>query len=252
MPAEQNPIDSSTSLPRHVVLIPDGNGRWAAERGKPVREGHRQGARAVEGFLRACRSLQIPVATIWAFSTENWGRETLEVGAIMRLVDFYLRRNRKRFRKEQMRFCQIGRRDRLTTRYPRLAELIRALEEETRDYDRYTLNLAIDYGGRDEVIRAVRRLVEASPEPEAVTWGRLSESLDTAGQPDLIIRTSGEHRLSGILPLQSAYAELLFIPRLLPELTEEDFTQAMLGFANRDRRFGLRPGGFMDPTQGSE
>ncbi|MCK4412323.1 MAG: di-trans,poly-cis-decaprenylcistransferase [Candidatus Eisenbacteria sp.] len=251
MPAQQH-TGSSRALPRHVVLIPDGNGRWALQHGKPAAAGHLQGARSVEGFLKACRKLQIPVATVWAFSTENWGREGVEVKAIMRLVDFYLRRNRARFRKEQMRFRHLGRRDRLAERYPRLMELIRMLEEETRDYRRYTLNLALDYGGRDEVLRAVRRLVGESERPEAVTWERLRESLDTADQPDvdLIIRTSGEHRLSGILPLQSIYAELLFIPRLLPELSEKDFTEALLGFTNRDRRFGLRPDGPAEPVVG--
>lgn len=252
----QRDRSGSGDLPRHVVLIPDGNGRWARRQGKPISEGHRQGARAVEGFLKACRSLAVPVATVWAFSTENWGRNPAEIGAIMRLIDFYLRRNRKRFREEQMRLRHVGRRDRIAEHYPHLAGLIRDLEAETREYGRQTLNLALDYGGRDEVVRAVRRIVAAGERPEGITWERLDDCLDTAGQPevDLIIRTSGEQRLSGILPLQSVYAELLFIPRLLPELTEADFTEAMQAFAQRDRRFGRRPGcgGDLPPGGGDD
>jgi undecaprenyl diphosphate synthase len=225
------------------VLIPDGNGRWAREHGRPVPEGHLQGARAVEAFLRVCRDWRISVATVWAFSTENWGRSRAEVDAIMRLIGIYLRRNRPRFRREGMRFRHVGRRDRLAGSHPGLARLIEQMEAETRDLTTYTLNLALDYGGRDEALRAVRKMVEAGTPPAEVTWERLADALDTASQPDpdLILRTSGEHRLSGILPLQSVYAELVFVPRLLPDMTEEDFREAIREFARRKRRFGLRP-----------
>ncbi|MFH1142926.1 MAG: polyprenyl diphosphate synthase [Candidatus Eisenbacteria bacterium] len=230
-------------LPRHVVLIPDGNGRWAEGQGRPVAEGHLQGARAVESFLRVCRDWNIPVATIWAFSTENWGRNEAEVTAIMRLVDLYLRKNRGRFKREQMRFRHLGRRDRIAARFPRLSGLITELEEETREHERYALNLALDYGGRDEVLRAIARLANERGPLADITWKDLERSLDTAGQPDpdLIIRTSGERRLSGILPLQSIYAELIFIPRFLPEMKALDFQEAFREFAARDRRFGTRP-----------
>ena len=233
---------SPALLPRHVVLIPDGNGRWAGRKGRPIAEGHLQGARAVEAFLRVCRDWNVPYATVWAFSTENWGRNPREVSAIMKLVDLYLRKNRSKFREENMRFRHIGRRDRIAARFPRLARLLAEMEEETRAYERYTLNLALDYGGRDEVLRALERLGCEGKDLGSLTWERLSEALDTAGQPDpdLVIRTSGEHRLSGILPLQTVYAELLFLPRLLPELDEEDFREAFREFASRDRRFGLR------------
>jgi undecaprenyl diphosphate synthase len=243
--AEQRP----DHLPRHVVLIPDGNGRWAARHGRPVAEGHLQGARAVEAFLRVCRDWGIPIATVWAFSTENWGRRDAEVSAIMRLVDLYLRKNRRRFKEEGMRFRHLGRRDRIAERFPRLAGLLASLENETRDYQRYALNLALDYGGRDEVLRAAERLLHAGHSSEPLTWERFSAALDTSGQPDpdLIIRTSGEHRLSGILPLQSIYAELIFFPRLLPEMGEREFREAFRQFAERDRRFGLRPEGPASP-----
>ena len=229
-------------LPRHVVLVPDGNARWAARLGKPVAEGHLQGARAVEAFLRVCRDWGVPVATVWAFSTENWGRREAEVSAIMRLVEIYLRRNRRRFSSEGVRFRHLGRRDRIAARFSRLAALLAALEEETRDHVPFSLNLALDYGGRDEIVRALRELWVRHGDAEP-TWERLSACLDTAGQPDpdLIIRTSGESRLSGILPLQSIYAELLFMPQFLPELREPEFRAALREFAERERRFGLRP-----------
>ena len=240
---EPRPEQPPEHVPRHVVLIPDGNGRWAERHGRPVAEGHFQGARAVEAFLRVCRDWRVPVATVWAFSTENWGRQDREVAAIMRLVDLYLRKNRSTFKRERMRFHHIGRRDRIAARFPRLSRLLHDLEEETRGHERYALNLALDYGGRDETLRAIAALLREGIAPDALAWEHVSERLDTAGQPDpdLIIRTSGEHRLSGILPLQSIYAELIFIPRLLPELNESDFRAAFREFAARDRRFGLRP-----------
>jgi undecaprenyl diphosphate synthase len=230
-------------LPQHVVLIPDGNGRWAAEHGKPIAEGHLQGARSVEAFLRVCRDWRVPVATVWAFSTENWGRSAREVDAIMRLIDLYLRRNRTRFQREGMRLCHVGRQDRLRKQYPKLFRLLGALQEETRDYAPFTLNLALDYGGRDELLRAVRQILAEGCSPEGLTWERIASALDTAGQPDpdLIIRTSGESRLSGIYPLQATYAELIFYPRLLPEMGEEQFRDALRQFSERQRRFGLRP-----------
>ncbi len=241
--AEESTKPDASKLPAHVVLIPDGNGRWAAARGVPVAEGHRRGAEAVKAFLRVCRDWDIPFATVWAFSTENWGRSPVEVDAIMNLVEVSLRQNRKGFQRDGIRFHHLGRRDRIAERYPRLGRLLEALERETVENRPFTLNLALDYGGRDEVVRAVRELVAGGAPGAEVTWEALAEKLDTAGQPDpdLIIRSSGEHRLSGILPLQAAYAEMAFIPRFLPELEEEDFRQAIRGFVGRERRFGARP-----------
>ncbi|MBD3235081.1 MAG: di-trans,poly-cis-decaprenylcistransferase [Candidatus Eisenbacteria bacterium] len=229
-------------VPEHIALIPDGNGRWARERGLPVSEGHRRGAQAVEGFLRVCRDWGVAYATVWGFSTENWARSRGEIDAIMRLVGIYLRRNRKRFARDGMRFRHIGRRDRLAREYPKLAELFTDLETETSDYRPHTLNLALDYGGRDEVLRAVRSLIEAGTPAAEIDWRTFSAALDTAGQPDpdLVLRSSGEQRLSGILPMQAVYAELYFSPKLLPDMAEEDFREAIRAFARRERRFGAR------------
>lgn len=230
-------------VPEHVVLIPDGNGRWARRQGLPVAEGHRRGAKAVEDFLRVCRDWNVPYATIWGFSTENWARSAGEVKAIMQLVEGALRRNRKNFRRDGIRFWHLGRRDRIRDRHPRLYELMMDLIEETKENRPYHLNLALDYGGRDEVVRAVRASAAAGADLGNVTWEDLEQHLDTRGQPDpdLIIRSSGEHRLSGILPLQASYAEMVFLTRLLPELKEEDFREALRDFAARERRFGRRP-----------
>jgi undecaprenyl diphosphate synthase len=240
-----HPRDDSPpeQLPRHVVLIPDGNGRWAAEHHKPVPEGHVQGARAVEAFLRVCREWKIEVVTVWAFSTENWGRSAAEVDAIMRLIALYLRRNRPRFERDGIRLRHIGRTDRITARHPKLAQLLTTLQAETADYRPFTLNLALDYGGRDEIVRAVARLIAEGCPPQECTWERLAAALDTHGlpDPDLILRTSGEHRLSGILPLQGAYAELVFYPSYLPQMREAEFRDAIRQFAGRERRFGIRP-----------
>jgi undecaprenyl diphosphate synthase len=230
-------------LPQHIVLIPDGNGRWAAQHGMPVAEGHRKGTKAIEAFLRVCRDWHVRYATVWGFSTENWARSGFEVGAIMRLVESALRRNRGVFKRDGTRFCHIGRRDRIAERYPSLMRFAEELEEETRDYEPFTFNLALDYGGRDETVRAVQRLMASGRGAQGLTWDDLAAHLDTAGQPDpdLIIRSSGERRLSGILPLQSAYAEIAFLDRFLPDLGEEDFRTAIRDFAGRERRFGRRP-----------
>lgn len=229
-------------LPKHIVLIPDGNARWAASRGRSVIEGHKRGADAVQAFLRVCREWKIPVATIWGFSTENWARSKLEVDAIMHLMEAALRRNRPNFKREGIRFRHIGRRDRIASRYPRFGRLLADLEEETRWNEPFILNLALDYGGRDEVIRALQSLIESGLRAEELTWEHLAECLDTAGQPDpdLVIRSSGEHRLSGILPLQSAYAEIVFVSAFLPELREDNFREAIREYASRERRFGRR------------
>lgn len=227
----------------HVVLIPDGNARWARTHNLPILEGHRRGAEAVKRFLNVCREQKIQVATVWAFSTENWRRPKVEVDGIMNLVYLTLRQNREDFHKNRMRLVTLGRKDRIRSGYPRLSRYIAKLEEETRDYSDFTLNIAIDYGGRDEIVRALGRLVESGVPADAVGYETLQSYLDTNGQadPDLIIRTSGEMRLSGILPLQSEYAELYFTPVLLPDLREEDVLQAFQEFLARQRRFGTRP-----------
>lgn len=233
--------DLNKSL-RHVVLIPDGNGRWAHQRGLPTLRGHEKGVEAIEKFLKVCRDFKIEVATVWAFSTENWRRQPDEVAGIMGLIEMMLTDNWESFTKEGVRVVQLGRKDRIAAKYPQLAELIRKVEENTVQNTAQTLNVALDYGGRDEMVRAVRGMLGAKVKAEDIDEDLLLSHLDTDGQPDpdLIIRTSGEKRLSGILPLQSVYSELYFCPLLLPDLTEEAVIDAFRDFAERKRRFGRR------------
>lgn len=240
---KRNTPAAPDKVPGHIVLIPDGNGRWAQERSLPIAEGHRRGAKAVEAFLKVCRDWGVTHATVWGFSTENWKRSGAEIGAIMKLVEGALRRNRKNFARDGIRFVHLGRRDRIAEQFPRLHRLLLDLAEETSGHEPFTLNLALDYGGRDEIVRAARRLLAGGRTAEEVDWTDLAVLLDTAGQPDpdLVIRTSGEHRLSGILPLQAAYAEMVFLSEFLPALSEENFREAIREFARRDRRFGQRP-----------
>ncbi len=227
---------------KHVVLIPDGNARWAHQRGLPTLSGHERGVEAIERFLKVCRDFEIEIATVWAFSTENWNREPGEVAGIMELIELMLTENWESFTKEGVRVVQLGRKDRVAERYPKLSRLIRKVEEETRHNSAQTLNVALDYGGRDEMLRAVQKIMGEKVSPEEVDEDLLLSHLDTAGQPDpdLIIRTSGEKRLSGILPFQSVYSELYFCPLLLPDLTEEAVQDAFRDFAERKRRFGRR------------
>ena len=227
---------------RHVVLIPDGNGRWAHQRGLPTLSGHEKGVEAIEKFLKVCRDFEIEIATVWAFSTENWNRDPDEVAGIMGLIEMMLTDNCESFAKEGVRVVQLGRKDRIAKRYPQLAGLIRKVEKETRPHSAQTLNLALDYGGRDEMLRAIQEIMGEQVSPDEIDEDLLLAHLDTAGQPDpdLIIRTSGESRLSGILPFQSVYSELYFCPLLLPDLTEEAVQDAFRDFAERKRRFGRR------------
>lgn len=226
----------------HVALIPDGNGRWATAHKLSTNEGHVRGAESVEAFLNVCKRYKVAVATVWAFSTENWRREEEEVQGIMYLVQRVLESKRSRFKKNGVRVKIIGRRDRIQERFPSVAKFLAEIETETKSYGPLTFNLALDYGGRDEIVRAIRKLVSKGVKETEVTWETICSALDTEGlpDPDLIIRTSGEQRLSGLMPLQSEYAELHFIPALLPDVTEAVYERAFVEFAKRQRRFGGR------------
>lgn len=226
----------------HVALIPDGNGRWATAHKLSTNEGHVHGAESVEAFLNVCKRYKVSVATVWAFSTENWRREDEEIQGIMYLVQRVLESKRSRFKKNGVRVKIIGRRDRIQKCFPSIAKFLTEIEKETKSYGPLTFNLALDYGGRDEIVRAVKKLVGRGLRETDVTWKTICSALDTKGlpDPDLIIRTSGEQRLSGLMPLQSEYAELHFIPALLPDVTEEVYEQAFAEFAKRQRRFGGR------------
>lgn len=225
---------------QHVVLIPDGNRRWACKKGWKVHQGHKMGAEAVDRFLDVCREKNVRVATIWGFSTENWKRDRLEIDSIMRLISELLNRNKIRFIDEKIRLVHLGRKDRLEKNYPALLKKIGHFEVRTQAHEEFTLNLAIDYGGRDEIVRVVNKLLKSGFSGKLIDQQQFEGFLDTKGQPDpdLIIRTSGEKRLSGILPYQSDYAELCFVDEFLPDLSRDRIIKIFDEFKKRDRRLG--------------
>ena len=219
----------------------DGNGRWASARGLPRSMGHRRGVEAVRDAVRAAADLGIQYLTLFAFSSENWRRPESEVQELMGLLKLFIRRDLADLHKEGVRVRVIGARDNLSSD---IRTLLEEAENLTRDNTRQTLIIAFNYGGRDEVARAVRRIAEkfAAGEValEAVTADYLDEHLDTAGipDPDLIIRTSGELRLSNFLLWQAAYSEFVFLPCLWPDFDRQAFEEAIADYYGRDRRYG--------------
>ncbi|MDF1855802.1 polyprenyl diphosphate synthase [Pseudooceanicola sp.] len=227
--------------PRHVAIIMDGNGRWAESRGRPRLFGHHAGARRVREVVQACPDLGVEYLTIFAFSTENWKRTQKEVAGLMSLFRSYIRKEAKDLRDHNVRVRFIGDRPGLDIK---LQNLMDELEEMTAECDGTNLTIAINYGGRDEVARATKRLArdvaEGRLDPEAIDVETLPRYLDTRvlPDPDLVIRTSGEARISNFLLWQSAYAEYEFIDTLWPDFTHEIFADLVASYAGRDRRFG--------------
>jgi undecaprenyl diphosphate synthase len=238
------PTPSRTG-PTHVAIIMDGNGRWAESRGLPRLAGHRRGAERVQEIVESCPDLGITHLTLFAFSTENWQRPEQEVAGLMRLFRRYIKKDAARLVAEGVRVRFIGGRERLDHD---LQSMMAALEERTRDSERLHLTVAINYGGRDEILRAARRLAEAVRAGEIraddITPNTIENFLDTAGlpDPDLIVRTSGEYRVSGFLPWQGAYAELAFVETRWPDFTADMFAAQVRGFGRRERRFGAVAG----------
>ena len=225
----------------HVAIIMDGNGRWATNRGWPRLVGHRKGAERVKEIVRCAPDIGIRWLTLYAFSTENWKRSTEEVIGLMSIFARYIEREADRLAAESVRMRFIGDRSRLD---PKLQRLMAGIEARTAPYSRLNLTVAINYGGRDEILRAVRRAAaEAAAgrlDPAALTDEAFSGFLDTAAlpDPDLVIRTSGETRTSNFLPWQAAYAEYEFTPTLWPDFTPAELAQIVSRFGNRERRFG--------------
>jgi undecaprenyl diphosphate synthase len=224
---------------RSVAIIMDGNGRWASARGLPVAEGHREGARALRRTVEAAIDLGIASLAVYAFSTENWARPPDEVESIMELLDETIDRELPDLAKQGVRTRFFGRRDRIPAR---LQEKMAALEAETAANDRLQLWIAFDYGGRAELVEAARRLLEDGVAPEDVSEEDLAARLHAPElrDPDLVIRTSGEQRLSNFLLWQSAYAELVFTDTLWPDFGEDALRAALDEYASRARRFGAR------------
>ncbi|RYH10343.1 polyprenyl diphosphate synthase [Tropicimonas sp. IMCC6043] len=233
--------DMGPQAPEHVAIIMDGNGRWATARGRPRLFGHQAGARRVSEIVAACPELGVRYLTIFAFSTENWKRTQAEVSGLMTLFRRYIIKEAQRLLANGVRVRFIGDRDRLD---PKLVRMMDDLEELTRVNDLVHLTIAINYGGRDEVTRATRRLAREVAagriDAESVDAETLSRFLDThtLPDPDLVIRTSGEARISNFLLWQSAYSEYEFVDTLWPDFTAEDFARVLAGFGKRERRFG--------------
>ncbi len=233
--------DRAEIVPEHVAIIMDGNGRWATARGRPRLFGHQAGARRVSEIVEACPDLGVRYLTIFAFSTENWKRTQAEVTGLMTLFRRYIIKEAQRLLRKGVRVRFIGDRDQLD---PKLVRLMDDLEELTQANDHVHLTIALNYGGRDEVTRATRRLAREVAagriDPEEVSAETLSRFLDThtLPDPDLVIRTSGEARISNFLLWQSAYAEYEFIDTLWPDFTSGKFAEVVSGFGRRDRRFG--------------
>lgn len=232
---------STENGPRHVAIIMDGNGRWATMRGRPRLFGHHSGAKRVREVVEACPDLGVEYLTIFAFSTENWKRTQVEVAGLMSLFRRYITKETRALSRDGVRVRFIGDRVRLDHK---LIKLMNDLEEATRHNTRVNLTIAINYGGRDEVARATKRLAhdvaEGRLDPDKVDEETLPKYLDTyvLPDPDLVIRTSGEARISNFLLWQSAYAEYEFIDTLWPDFTKEEFGQLCASYGNRERRFG--------------
>ena len=229
------------ALPRHIGIIMDGNGRWAAARGLPRFEGHRRGVEAVRRTVRAAGELGVGCLTLYSFSSENWSRPAQEVSDLMGLLKRYIRNDLTELHKSGVRVRIIGRRDDLT---PDIRALLIEAEELTKDNRNLTLVVAFNYGSRQEIAEAARRLaqkaVAGAIDPTTIDVSSLSRELYTADipDPDLIIRTSGEQRLSNFLMWQSAYAELVFLPVLWPDFDKASMEEALGQYALRERRFG--------------
>ena len=230
-------------LPQHVAIILDGNGRWAAANGKRRSQGHRAGADNVETIGDAMIERGIPYLTVYAFSTENWNRSQEEVSYLMGLMKQYLIRNKKDALRKGIRIRVLGDRSRLS---PELQRLIAVMDEATAVMKNLSLQFAINYGGRDEIVRAVRKIATEAArgdlKPDEIDAKVFASYLDTAGlpDPDLMIRTSGEQRISNFLLWQLAYSEFYFTPQYWPDFTPEDLEEALQSYAARERRFGGR------------
>ena len=224
-------------LPQHVAVIMDGNGRWAAQRHLPRVEGHRAGIESVREVVEGSARLGIGVLTLYAFSVENWKRPPSEVSTLMMLLKRYLRLELKTLLGNNIRFKVIGRSDELA---PDVRNELRAAEDKTAGNRGMQFNIALNYGGRAEIIEAAKQMLVARVDPETLDEARFSEFLYTAGQPDpdLLIRTSGEMRVSNFLLWQIAYAEIWVTDTLWPDFRKRDLLEAILAYQKRDRRYG--------------
>ena len=228
-------------IPKHVAIILDGNGRWAKAKGMPRTYGHIQGAKTVEEICEVAYKMGIQYLTVYAFSTENWGRPQEEVDALMKLLRNYMKTCLKTAAKNRMCVRILGEKSKLD---PDIRARMEELENATKDNDGLHFQIAINYGGRDEILRATRRmykdLAERGEDCTAITEERISQYLDTAGipDPDLLIRTCNEQRISNFLLWQLAYTEFYFTPVAWPDFSKEELVKAVEAYNHRNRKFG--------------
>lgn len=228
---------TDSTLPRHIAVIMDGNGRWARQRGLPRREGHRAGSEAVRALVRECRALGVPYVTVYAFSKENWGRPQAEVSFLFELFTRFVRGEVPELVERDIRLDMIGDRDDLPFAARRALDHARQRTAHCRSM---VFTLALSYSGREEILRAVRALAAAGLKPEECSEERFRRELyrPDLPDPDLLIRTSGELRLSNFLLFQSAYTEMYFSSRLWPDFDAAELHEALRSYAGRARRFG--------------
>ena len=239
---KQQALPPDRPMPRHVAIIMDGNGRWAQARGLPREEGHRKGVENVKRIVRCSRDLNLQYLTLYAFSVENWKRPRREVNALMGLLESFLKSQSRELVEKEIRLRVVGQLEGLPDRITRL---IGQCVEETASFTRWNLSLALNYGSRSEIVEAVRRygrdVVSGNADPGSLYWDRLAQYLYTRDlpDPDLVIRTSGEHRISNFLLLQSAYAEYFFTDTYWPDFGPEAFRQTLQAYRRRERPFGF-------------
>lgn len=230
-------IDNKKNVPRHILIIPDGNRRWARERGLSASFGHYTSASDARIFdlINESKKLGVEYLSLWGFSTENWKRDSIEIKAIFDLVYKKMTKLKDLAHQNKIRFRHVGRKDRLPKK---LLASLNKLEKETSNYNNFNVQLMLDYGGRDEIVRAVNKIIKQKK--KKVTEDEFLDYLDTKDIPDvdLIIRTSGEQRTSGAMPYQAAYSELYFSNCYFPEFDQNELRKAIDSFSNRIRRFG--------------
>jgi undecaprenyl diphosphate synthase len=229
--------EAITKLPKHVAFIMDGNGRWAAKRGLPRLAGHQAGTENLRRVIRACVEFGVQYMTIYAFSTENWGRPQEEIQGLMHILEDVIDRELRELDEEGVQLRHIGHLDALPEA---LRQKVLDAIDLTQNNQRLVLNLAFNYGGRDEIICAIRQMMSEGIKPEEVTSDVVSQHMFTAGipDPDLIIRTSGEMRISNFLIWQGAYSEWYITSKYWPDFDRDELHKALVEYANRDRRYG--------------
>lgn len=252
--AEKEINEEKFNVPNHIAIIPDGNRRWAKQHGLMPFDGHKKGFERVREIIHKSRDLGIHTLTFWGFSTENWNRTKEEIDYLMKIFERYIIENLKDAHKNKARIYHLGRKDRIPAS---LKKVIEKAEEETKNYSDYDLNIAIDYGGQDEILRVIEKVstdvVKGVTTTEELKHFKekyankypiyeLRKYFDTKSQkypyPDLIIRTSGEQRLSGFLPWQACYSEIYFAQVHMPDFDSEELIKAIKDFNTRERRFG--------------